>query len=519
MSERIGVYICECGPNIKDAVDMAELLETAGAQEDVVRVRSFGFLCSPEGRAFLREEIQTKGLSRMVIAGCSPKEHEETFRELLKEADFNPYLLQMANIREQCAWVVEGKDAATRKAAALIRGAINRVRLHEPLHPKTMACCPDVLVVGAGVAGIGAALAAARNNRKVYLMEKEPCIGGRVARHEDLFPDMACAACLVEPQLDAVLHHDSIEILTLTELLGLKGYLGNFRATVREKPRFVDKDVCIGCGACFEACPVFVPGPFMGQGGGRKAIYIPYAGALPNVALMDQENCLRFRGRSCTSCADACPFGAIQYDQTDIVRELNVGAVVVATGFGSFDPRRDDRYGYGRVENIITGLEFEQRVNSTGPTDGKILLADGRTPGSIAFVHCVGSRTEKFNDYCSGVCCLNALKQAHQARGQLPEAAICQFYSDLCLSGKGSHGFYRKVAHEDRIDFYRMLRPHSIEIRKGSGKIVITHRDTEGVSRQSAFDMVVLATAMEAAEGTGEMAEILDLNPGGKRLF
>lgn len=513
MSLKIGVYICECGPNIKNAVDMAELLEAAREHEDVVRVRSFGFLCAPDGKEFLKNDIQAHKLSRIVIAGCSPKENEHTFREILKSAGLNPFFLQIANIREQCAWVIQEKQDATEKAGNLIRGAIKRVRLHEPLETKTIECCADVLVVGAGVAGISTALAVARKNRKVYLIEKAPCIGGKVAEHEDLYPDMVCASCLMESQLDAVLHHEDIEVLTLTKMIEARGYLGNFRVNVRQKARFVDLEACIGCGACFEVCPVTVPISFMGGMAARKAIYIPYAGALPNVALIDGENCLR-RSESCHICLESCPFGAIRYEETETVRELKVGAIVVATGFGSFDPQKDKRYGYGKVENIITSLEFEQLVNSTGPTEGKILLADGRPPRNIAFVHCVGSRTENFNDYCSGVCCLYTLKHAHQARLQLPEAGISQFHSDLCLTGKDAQRFYRKVLGEDRIEFFRMLRPDAIKIQEGTGSILITHTDIQGVSERNEFDMVVLATAMESGEDTEEIAGILDVKPG-----
>lgn len=519
MSQRIGVYICECGPNIKDAVDMAELLKEARDHKDVVRVRSFGFLCAPDGKEFLKEDIQAHKLSRVVIAGCSPKEHEQTFRDILKSAGLNPFLLQIANIREQCAWVIQEKHDATEKAGELICGAINRVCLHEPLEIKTVACCADVLVVGAGVAGISTALAVARKNRRVYLIEKAPCIGGRVAEHEDLYPDMVCASCLMESQLDEVLHHDSIEVLTMTELLEVKGYLGNFRVKIRQKARFVDGDACIGCGACFEACSVTVPAPFMEGVTGRRAIHIPYSGALPNVALIDEENCLRFQGESCRSCLESCPFGAIRYEETERIRELNVGAVVVATGFGSFDPRKDDRYGHGRIENVVTSLEFEQLVNSTGPTEGKILLNNGQPPRNIAFVHCVGSRTEKFNDYCSGVCCLYTLKHAHQAGLQLPEAGICQFHSDLCLPGKEARRFYRKVMREDRIEPFRMSGPEAIRIQKGVGSILVTHTDTQGELKQNEFDMVVLATAMESAEETLEIAGILDVKLGEDGFF
>ena len=466
MSQRIGIYICECGPNIKDTVDIAALLEIARALEDVVMAASFDFLCSPDGKKFLKEDIQAHKLSRVVIAGCSPKEHGATFRELLKAAGLNPFLLQMANIREQCAWVITDKRDATQKAAALIRGAIKRVNLHAPIEVKAIACRADVLVLGAGVAGISAALTIAQKDRKVYLLEKEPYIGGRVARHEDLYPNMVCASCLMESRLDAVLHHDNIEVLTLTELLEVKGYLGNFVARVRQKARHVNLDACVGCGACFEACPVSVPGPFTRGAAARKAIYIPYPGALPNVALMDEENCLRFQGESCSACLASCPFGAIHYEEAAGIRELKVGALVLATGFGSFDPQKDERYGYGKAEDILTGLEFEQLVNTAGPTEGEILLANGQPPRNIAFIHCVGSRTKKFNDYCSGVCCLATLKHAHQARMQLPEAGISEFHADLCLPGKDAQRFYRKVLEEDHIEFFRMLRPDAVEVSK-----------------------------------------------------
>ncbi len=514
MPQRIGVYICECGPNIKDAVDVEALLSAARDRTDVVHAQSFGFLCSPEGKAFLQGDILENDLSRVVIAGCSPKEHEQTFRRVLNSAGLNPFLLQMANIREQCAWVIQDEDAATEKAGDLIRAAIRRVRLQEPLALKTIDCCADVLIVGAGVAGISAALAAAGKNRRVYLMEKEPCIGGRVARYEDLYPDMVCASCLIEEPLDAVLHHDRIEVMTLTEMFAVKGYLGNFRVEVRQKARYVDEDACIGCEACFEACPVNVPDPHTGESAGRKAIYIPYSGALPNVAVIDGENCLRFQGKSCSACLEACPFEAIQYGDVDDIRELKVGAMVVAAGFDSFDPRKDERYGYGKVENVVTSLEFERLVNSAGPTEGKIRLKNGRPPRHIAFVHCVGSRTEKFNDYCSGICCLYTLKHAHQARMQLPEAEICQFHADLCLPGKDSQRFYQKVLTEDRVRFLRMLRPDSIEILRESEKIAVTYTDGIGELKHTHFDMVVLATAMESAPGTRQMGEMLDVKLG-----
>jgi len=297
MTERIGVYVCECGPNIKDAIDLDEVVKFAKDLEDVVLARPFGLLCSQEGKTFIEKEIQEHNLSRVVIAACSPKEHEHTFRKVLEKSGLNPFALQIANIREQCAWVTNDKVLATEKAKALIAAAIRRVVLQEPLTERQIECQSDVLVVGAGIAGISAALTLAQKERKVYLVERLPSIGGKVARYEDLFPSLECASCVLDPIQDEVLHNEQIDVLALSEIEEVLGYYGNFIVKVRKKARFVDVGSCIGCGACFEVCPVKVRNEYNEGLDERKAVYIPYPGSLPNLAVIDKEHCLRFNPR------------------------------------------------------------------------------------------------------------------------------------------------------------------------------------------------------------------------------
>jgi len=412
-SEKIGVFICECGPNIKNAIDIDEMITSVGKKENIVLVKAFGLLCSDEGKGLIKRDIEDCGLTRVVIAACSPKEHETTFRRVLIEAGLNPYLLQIANIREQCAWVVKDKNLATRKARSIVEAAIKRVVHHEPLEKREIECQSDVLIVGAGITGISAALSLAQKNRKVYLVEREPCIGGKVALYQEVFPNLECASCMLAPKLDEVLHNENIELLTCSEVTEALGFYGNFIFNVEEKARFVDIKTCVGCGACFEVCPVKVKNEYNEGLDERKAIYIPYAGALPNAPVIDREHCLHFIGHKCDACQKVCPFSSINLNETDKKYEIKAGAAILATGFDQFDLKGLEMYGYGKIDNVYTGLEFERLLNSGGPTAGKILLKNGSSPEKIALVHCAGSRTEKYNEYCSDVCCTYLLKFAH----------------------------------------------------------------------------------------------------------
>jgi heterodisulfide reductase subunit A len=519
VAERIGVYVCECGPNIKEALELDELVQFVQGLENVVVAKSFGLLCSKEGSELIGKDIKGHNLTRVVIAACSPKEHENTFKKVLTRAGLNPFLLQIANIREQCAWVIKDRAIATDKAKAMTAAALKRVIYHEPLEVKEIQCQPDVLVVGAGMAGISAALTLAQKNRRVYLVEKLPCIGGKVARYEDVFPSLECASCVLDPKLDEVLHNEHIEVLALSEVQQVLGFYGNFTVRINKKASFVDTETCIGCGACIEVCPVKVKNEYSEGLDQRRAIYIPYAGALPNVAVIDKEHCLRFSAKECSACREACPFGSVDYEQSDQVLELKVGAVVLATGFDIFDPNRAPQYGYGKIEDVYTSLEFERLLSSTGPTGGKILLKNGRSPKDIALVHCVGSRTRDFCEYCSGICCTYLLKFAYQANKKLPGVSITGFHSDLCLPGKDAQSFFNRICREGTIKLVRMKDPDSMKIVQEDGKILIKYTDIHGGSNATACDMVVLAPAIEGARDARHVAEVFDLSQGEGGFF
>lgn len=519
MEKRIGVFICECGPNIKDAINLDEIESFIKSLDDTVLTKVFNFLCSEEGKKIIKEDIQKHYLTHIVIAGCSPKEHEITFRKVLIESGINPFLLQIANIREQCAWVVSDKRHATKKAKAIISSAIKRIRLHEPLEIKEINCNSDVLVVGAGVAGISSALALAQKNRKAYLIERLPYIGGKVTKYEKVFPDMECTSCMLDPFLDQVLNNENIELLTLSEVQEVLGYFGNFFVKVRKMQRFVDENTCIGCGACSEVCPVKVRNEYNEGLDLRKAIYIPFAGALPHIALIDKEHCLHLQGKECNACQKTCPFGSINFDDKEQVRELNVGAIVVATGFDTFNPKKAPQYGYDIIEDVYTSTEFERILNSDGPTGGKILLKSGKAPKRIAIVHCVGSRTKRFHEYCSGICCMYSLKFAHQIKEQLPRASITEFYSDFCLPGKVSQKFFNKVADMKKINFIQLKMPDSIKVVQKKRRIFIQYEDIHGEKKESAFDMVILSVAVEPYSDAKDMAEIFGISQDNEGFF
>jgi heterodisulfide reductase subunit A len=533
MNLRVGVYICSCGTNISENLDIDELVKFSSGLNTVAYAKSHGLLCSEEGKSFLAEDIIKQKPDRVVIAACTPKEHEKTFRNVLQKAGVNPYLFQMVNLREQVAWVTADKSVATDKAKSYIRAAVRRVALQEPLEKKEIDCNTDMLVIGAGPAGIEAALVVARSGRKVCLVENKSFIGGRVARYEDVFPKMECASCMLEPKMDEVLHNDNIELLTNSEVVEVLGFLGNFVVKINKKASFVDGEKCIGCGACYEQCPVKTRNEFDYNLSDRKAIYTPYAGALPNVPVIDTKTCLRFGGRielyreafetglitkeefemfreqDCRICEQACAFGAINYQDSDNVLERNVGGIIVATGFDLFDTSVLPQYGYGKLSEVYTSLEFERILAQTGPTAGKLLMKNGEEPESVTIIHCIGSRDKDFKDYCSGVCCLYALKFSHMIRKHSPSVKVCDIYADWCVPGKDNQAFLDSIKDWENIQFIHTDLPMNVVLKQKGGGIDLSCSDVSGKTQSVSADMVVLCPAIIPSKDSSKLSDLL----------
>lgn len=639
---RIGVYVCHCGTNIAGTVDVAGVAKYAAGLPGVVVARDYKFLCSDPGQDLIIKDIAAQGLTRVVVASCSPRMHEPTFRGACARAGLNPFLMTMANIREQCSWVTGSGPAATEKAGALVAGAVARAAELEPLQAKDVPVNPAVLVLGGGIAGIQASLEIAGAGRKVYLVEKEASIGGHMAQFDKTFPTLDCAACILTPKMVSVGQSKNIELMTWSEVEKVSGYIGNFTVGVRRKARSVDEATCNGCGACWGACPVratphhrratlggrpirpegAAPEPVtapekagralvldkirkefqkrsaekhegdcslcglcvricrdivgasvlgISKGGpdgtgrgiyvqngarcidcgacagvchtghvavvaagdeGRRgrmprtvplhelmlgpdaAIAIPFMQAVPAVPVVDRELCIRSRTGGCGVCVELCEKGAIDHAAPDRHVEFEVGSIIAATGFAPMDPTPLAQYGYGRLGNVMTALEFEKLNNASGPTGGRIVMENGQPPESVALIHCVGSRDTNCHEYCSRVCCMMALKYAHLVH-EKTGAAVYDFFIDMRCFGKGYEEFYNRLLKEGVF----FIRGRAAEVgdfaiyEAERNKLVVRCEDTLiGVLRRIPVDMVVLMTALEPAADTAEVARLLTLS-------
>ena len=516
---KIGVYVCHCGTNIAGTVDVEELAEFAGQLPGVAAARAYKFMCSDPGQNLIQEDIREMGLTRVVVAACSPRMHEPTFRRAVAQAGLNPYLLHIANIREQCSWV--HKDGNTDKAKALVSAAVYRAYHLEPLEGREVLVDPNVLVIGGGIAGIRAALNIADATHKVYLVEREPSIGGRMIQLDKTFPTLDCSACILTPNMASVGSHPFIELLTYSEVVDVSGHVGNFRVNIRRKPRYVNADICTGCGICIEKCPWKTDSEFDMGLGKRKAIYTPFPQAVPNVPVIDTELCVYFKKGTCKACEKFCEPGAIDFGQTERIEEIDVGSIIVATGYDVFDPSPIVEYGYKRLPNVVTSLEFERMCNATGPTGGDIRLEDGTAPESVAIVHCVGSRDKNYFEYCSRVCCMYALKYSHLIK-EKTEADVYQIYIDMRCYGKGFEEFYERVSGEG-VNFVRgkvaEVTDQALTDEEKGKLVVVTENTLLGRMMRIPVDMVILCPAMKSRADAAEVARLLNISRGADGFF
>lgn len=517
--QRIGVYVCHCGSNIATTVDVEEVATWAGSrlqERGVVIARAYKFMCSSLGQELIQKDIKELGLTRVVVAACSPHLHEQTFRKACQQAGLNPYLCELVSIREQVSWVHTDRQAATEKAKAVISGGVERVIHNAPLEPLRVAIHPATLVVGGGIAGIQAALEIADAGFPVYLVEREPSIGGHMAQFDKTFPTLDCSACILTPKMVSAGTHPNITLLSWAEVERVEGYIGNFHITVRQKPRYVNTQMCTGCGICQEKCPKKVVDEEFEAGVGlRKVIYTPFPQAVPKYPVIDRQNCTYFQKGTCKACQKFCPTGAVDFSQQEEHLQFDVGNIILATGFELFDARRVVQYGYGRLTNVFNSLEIERMCNAAGPTNGRIVLRDGMTaPRAVAIVHCVGSRDENYNTYCSAICCMQSLKFAHLLH-ERTGAEIYNFYIDMRTPGKGYDEFYQKLLEEGT----HFIRGRVAEVTAAPHKpgeqarLVVQVEDTLiGKQRRIPVDMVVLSAGLSARHDAREVAHIFGVS-------
>lgn len=511
---RIGVFVCHCGENIASTVDCAKVAEIASKFPGVVYSVDYKYMCSDPGQNLIKEAIRTHKLTGVVVAACSPRMHEPTFRKVAAEAGLNPYLTEMANLREHCSWVHFRDDTTTEKAAELVRVLVEKVKYNEALYPIKVPITKTALVIGGGIGGIQAALDIANSGHKVIMVEKNPSIGGKMAQLSETFPTLDCSQCILTPRMVEIAQHPNITLYTYAEVESVDGFIGNFKVTIRQKAKSVDHKACTGCGLCIEKCPIKkIPDEFNAGLGNRAAIYVPFPQAVPNKPVIDRAHCTYFQKGKCGLCKKVCPADAIHYEQEDELIKVDVGAIVVATGF---DIKHSDffpEYGYGKYPDVIDGLQFERLASASGPTLGVLKRpSDGKEPQSIVFIACAGSRDPaKGIPYCSKICCMYTAKHAMLFKHKNHYGKATVFYMDIRAGGKMYDEFVRRAIEEDDVNY---VRGRVSRIYERNGKLIVCGVDTLLNSRpvEIEADMVVLATAAVANSDAEELAQKLHIS-------
>ena len=510
--QRIGVFVCHCGSNIAATVDVKKVVEMALREPGVFHAEDYPYMCSEAGQSRIAAAIKEKGLTGIVVCSCSPRMHETTFRKAAEKAGINPYLVEIANIREHCSWIHKDMEEATRKAVILMRAAVAKVHLDAPLSAGESRVIKRALVIGGGIAGIQTALDIADAGYKVDIVEKSPSIGGRMSQLDKTFPTLDCSACILTPKMVEAAAHENITIHTYSEVEKVSGFVGNFTVDIRKKARYVDLNKCTGCGVCQEKCPSKKTLNEFNRGlNTRTAIYTPFAQAIPNVPVIDTASCIKMKTGKCGICEKFCQAGAIDYTQTDEIVTEQYGAIVVATGFDTIKLDKYGEYAYNESKDVITSLELERIMNAAGPTKGHLeRLSDGKAPKEIVFIQCVGSRCadSRGKPYCSKICCMYTAKHAMLIRDKYPNTNVTVFYIDVRTPGKNFDEFYRRAVEDYGVNYIKgqvgKVAPQN------DGSLLVQGVDLlENKQILKKADMVVLATAIEPNPDVRKIATML----------
>ena len=511
--QRIGVFVCHCGTNIAGTVDVKAVAEAIKNEPGVVFSTDYQYMCSQAGQDMIKQAVNDNNLTGIVVCSCSPRMHEATFRKTAAAAGLNPYMVEIANIREQCSWVHKEMPIGTEKAIILAKAAVAKVNLNAPLTPGESPVTKRALVIGGGIAGIQTALDIADAGFPVDIVETKPTIGGKMAQLDKTFPTLDCAACILTPKMVEVAQHENIRIFSYSEVTDVKGFVGNFDVTIKKKARYVKEDICTGCGLCTEKCPQKkVPNEFNLGMDNRRAIYIPFAQAVPKVATIDPDYCTMLKTGKCGVCSKFCTAGAIDYKAKDEFIEEKYGAIVAATGFNPISMDKFDEFAYSQSPDVVSSLEFERLMNAAGPTGGTLLRpSDGEHPHTIVFVQCVGSRcescAEKGKEYCSKICCMYTAKHSMLIRDKYPDTDVYVFYIDVRTPGKNFDEFYRRAVEEYGVHYIKGMVG---KVVPEGGKLKVQASDLlDNKQLHIDADLVVLAAAIEPDKSARPLATML----------